>query len=281
MSEEIYDNSKLVCFSEECEAKYFFKYEKNLVPNAPEAALAFGQGIHAMCDQKFKGKALEKGLSAFLTAYPKSLDEKRTVALGEQICRDYYQRYENEPFDEVIFVEGWKEIVLEGGIRIGGRIDKLVKWLYGITPVDHKTSSKYLSQAILALRMKYQFTGYLKILKEYMEGVGDSLLVDLIHVPRPLKTKVAQTDFCRELTPRGEFDYKRWEEWVVRTVEGIRRAREDGVYRCFDNDCDSWNRVCPYKVLCEMPMGMEDTAAWAKKRVEEWKVSEWKPWEED
>jgi hypothetical protein len=143
-NEEIYDNSKLVGFSEECERKYYYKYVENLVPKRAEAALGFGQGIHAMCDEKFKGESLEKGLAAFRATYPESLDEKRTVALGEQITRDYYQRYENEPFDEVMFVEGWKEITLEGGIRVGGRIDKLVKWVYGITPIDHKTSSKYL-----------------------------------------------------------------------------------------------------------------------------------------
>ncbi len=278
MNKEYYDNSMLTCFAQECEFKYMLKYEHCIVPNRIEAATQFGKGIHSMVDAMFEKRPLEEGITAFKTLVPENLDDKRTVALGELITRDYYSRYANQPFDEIVSIEGWKEIEINDFI-VGGKIDKVVKWHLGTMAFDTKTTSKYLAQYTKTFDIKHQFTGYITICKEHYENVS-GLLVDCVFVPRPLKTKPPETSFDRVIVYRNENEIDEWRKFVIKTVETIRWARETGFYRKFDNDCDSWNRECPYKQLCELSRSMpvSEVIEFAKSSVD-YKIEAWKPWE--
>ena len=147
--------------------------------------------------------------------------------------------------------------------------------------MDHKTTSKFLSASVKTIGIKHQFTGYIEIVRQHFEGGIDSLLVDAIHVPRPLKTKVPALDFDRVLTARTEFEIECWKKWVWQTVKYIREAELTGHYRQFDNCCDSWNTECSYKELCELykTMSLSDVIEFAKQSVD-YEIKAWEPWKD-
>lgn len=277
MTKEYYDNSMLTCFAQDCEFYYMLKYEHCIVPNRIEPATQFGKGIHAMVDKMFEKKSLAESIEAFRELVPMDLDDKRTVALGELITRDYYLKYENQPFDEIVSIEGWKEIEIDDFV-FGGKIDKVIKWHLGTMAFDTKTTSKYLSQYVKTFDIKHQFTGYIAVCREHYENVS-GLLVDCVFVPRPLKTKATETAFDRVITYRNESEIDEWRRFVIKTVGDIRQAQKSGFYRQFDNYCDAWNRECEYKQLCELyrSVGVADVVEFAKSSVD-YKVEAWRPW---
>lgn len=288
---ERFDNSKLTCFAQDCEFKYFLRYENNIVPaNLREMALEFGKRAHSMCDKMFAGESLDKALEvwgSFEDAVDeesgKLLDERRTKRAGELLAKEYYATWENSPFEEVLSIEQWLEMNFKDFI-FGGRIDKRVRWMFGVTPIDHKTTTGYLSEYFDDAAKKHQYTGYVTICKEHFEDSADSLLLDVMYVPKFLKTKEPQTDFKRVLTDRTAFQIAKWKKFVDATVHDIWRARERGIWRKFDNCCKSWNKKCPYMTtanrtgLCDLEMSNQEIVEFAKTSVD-YKVEEWKPWE--
>lgn len=285
MTEPRFDNSMLTWFAQDCPFKYMLRYVHGLVPNKREMALEFGKTTHEMCDKMFGGASLEdakKVFEAFEDNYDEDgvtlLDEKRTKQVGLILTQGYYEQYSNQPFDEVSFVEKYMEIDFPS-FKYGGRIDKIIKWMFGTCPVDHKTTTSYLQDYFRDVDKKHQFTGYIDICRQSYEGVS-SLLVDAIYVPKLLKTKPPRMEFDRKLTERSEFQIQLWRKWVVKTVENIQRAMESGYWQKFDNCCTSWNRLCPYKGLCDLEMSDEEIVAIGKESID-YRVEMWEPWRED
>ncbi len=275
---EHYDNSMLACFSQECPRKFFFQYENHLVNPKKQAALRFGEGIHRAMDVFFVKGSVEDAIKAFMIIVPEDLDEaKRTVENGKTIIRAYYKNYTGSisPFKEVLGVE--KGLTVDfGDFSFFGLLDKIVDWDYGITCVDHKTSSAYLSNFGKTVQPNHQYTGYIYLLRELYENAW-GLVVDAIHVGRKLKDGW-RTEFNRFLTTRGEWEIDEWLKWVKATVRDIRTARETGEWLMYTNECTAFNSECSYKTLCEVPYeNLEDVLKYARD-CGDYVIQEWSPW---
>lgn len=277
---ERYDNSMLACFLEQCPRKYFFEYEHQLVSPKSQAAPTFGRGIHRAGDVFFTGGTVDEAIAAFKSLVPTDLDEeKRTLENAEAIIRGYYKEYNGSisPFTEVLGVE--KGLLVDfGDFEFFGLLDKVVNWAYGITALDHKTTSLYLSNYGKTVQPKHQYTGYIYLLRELYENAW-GLVVDAIHVGKKLKSGW-RTEYTRFLTTRGEWEIDEWKKWVRASVKGIRQARESNEWLMFTNECTAFNSACPYKPLCEVPyQSLEETLAYAKQSGDYF-VRVWEPWKE-
>lgn len=276
------DSSMVKTFHEECEQYFFYRYVCDLVRVGAEGATQFGEGMHRACDKFFEGKTINEAFAAFKEIVPKDIDEKRTLRTGEALIRGYYKEYANQYIDEVLAIEKKMVIPIKNpngeDIEYAGRLDKIIKWYYGIAGLDHKTTSLYISSFRDTVDISHQFTGYYKMLRELYENAS-GFLVDVIHVPRVLKSGEVRTDYSRFNKDISEQELEDWERHVCSVVNDITEAHKTNVWRQSGNYCRAFNRVCPYKELCMYgkTASLEDTVAMAKES-EDYTCIPWTPW---
>lgn len=273
--------------ADNCLRYYFFKHVMHLVNLFRQGPLQFGSAIHESMDVFYQGKPLEDAINAFLAVMPldefdepKDIDDKRTIKCGKTIIRDYYTTYEDQPIDEIMSIEKMYNIILKAPwgeeIIYWSKIDKLIRWAYGVTMVDHKTTSYYLSKFEDMVDDTHQYTGYIYTLKQdYPDAHGG--LVDAIHVPKPLKTKDLQTQFARYTVSKNDHDFDEWKMWVFDTIERIMKAEKTGNWPQSKSRCHDYNRRCDYIELCRMPINLEEAVHQAM-RSGDFKVEAWQPW---
>jgi len=263
---------------QKCARSFYFRDVRHLVNTGRRAPLEFGSGIHEACDQFFLGKPVEDAIEAFRKLVPEDLDEKRTVATGEAIIRDYYREYAEQPF-EVISVEGMYHTELPGSIDYYGKIDKVLKWHYGISAMDHKTTSIYLAQYTKMAEYTHQFPGYAYILREQYGDEAHDFLVDAIHVPRALKSGEVKTQFTRIPINYTDHHFDEWKTWVTATVGLMNQCEDNNTYPQERARCSDFNSTCEYAELCALPMSHEAQGD-VGETTEGFEIEPWEPWNE-
>ena len=253
--------SKLSCFDQECERMYWYKYENQIIPKGKEGPLIFGSAIHKAIDEMFRGKGLDEMLKTFeRETEGRDCDEKRTLSSGKNILTRYYKEYREQHFDEILEIEKKHsiEIVPTGEncdkIIFTGVVDKIIRWPYGVSGIDHKTTTGYLGQFLNGADTSYQFTGYIALLKDlYSDTWG--MIVDAIYVPRLLKPakdgtpRFQDVGLERSLVTKSHWAIEEWKQWVRGVVERILSSEVRLKRR---GSCYHWNRECPYMELCDM-----------------------------
>lgn len=268
-----YDYSMLDDFAR-CPLYYYFAHILHRRKIKSDAAQQYGKYIGKACDCFFRGEPLEKALGEFLLGVPEDLDEKRTLKTAELIIREYYNRYKLQPFDEIMGAELMLNLPINDEILFWGRLDKLIKWAYGISAIDHKTTSYYISEYVKRIDRMYQFTGYNALLKSlFPDSYG--VIVDIIYIPRPLKTKPIEPQFDRVTVIKNEKQIEDWKHWVCNLHNQIK----NGI--CFEQyrSCYDYNKACPYLSVCENPISLEEKTVYIRESID-FEDYIWQPWEE-
>jgi len=265
-----------------CERCYYFKYECKRRKIGSDNALVYGKAIHKACDCFFMGLSLKDAIKAFSEIMPKDFvpaDEKRTIKMAHTIIREYYNQYANQPIDEVLGIE--KTLKCEiAGVDFYGRIDKIVKWAYGISVLDHKTTTSYMSQFVERVDRSHQYTGYIHMMNElYPDDEKYGCIVDAIHIPRPLKTKPSVPAFERPIVIRSPEQIEDWKQWVNKCDNDIKWCQVQNVWPEEMMSCYSWNRPCPFMSICEIPSSLEKKVEYLKDSID-YEDYEWAPWDE-
>jgi len=71
-----------------------------------------------------------------------------------------------------------------------------------------------------------------------------------------------------------------WKGWVKKGVNRLLRLQEFGRWDKFDNDCAKWNRVCPYYVVCQLPVGQQEALEMLLGDPD-FEIRKWEPWNEN
>jgi hypothetical protein len=240
---------------ERCPRRYFWRYEEQKIKIGAQAPLLFGTAIHLAMDSWYMDKNIEKAIQLFKDNYPQNLDEKRTVECGEVLIREYAKTYANQPFEEIIATEKQYEMPLTDELVFVGKLDKIIKWVYGLTAIDHKTTSLYLSTYVPVAETSWQYTGYDALLKNHYSTAW-GVLVDILHVPAHLwdKEKKPRTAFERVLLTKSPFETAQWQEWVQDVANLISENRKVKKWRKNMGECYSYNSQCSYLDFCLLPV---------------------------
>jgi hypothetical protein len=288
---EKYSNSKIGDYDETCEWLYALKRIHRLVAKGEVAALLYGRGIHAGIDVfhdvrygKLKHLAMTDGIdaayAAFLKEYPRDLDEKRTQSTAKIIFQEYFEMHWDYPIDEVLATEQ-EQIIDFGDFDFIVKLDRIIRGHQGVSAMDTKTTSSWIANFIPTIRRLPQFTGYIKKAMELYGPSANTLIADIIHIPKPNKSGNIKrrdgsymTDFARKQTTRTPMDFNEWERWVRKVVRRIRESTEnnDWVQRCVS--CHKWNHECAYLKACSTGLPMEKVVEWMKDRPLEYEITE-------
>lgn len=265
-----------------CPRYFYLRDVVGLQNTGKRTPLQYGTGIHKACDMRFADKPVDEAIAAFKKIVPEDLDEKRTVATGIQIIRDYYKEYATQPFDEVLGIELMEKVDLTAPdgteIEYYCKLDKLVKWIYGITPIDHKTTSIYIAQYTKMAESTHQYTGYIYTIQQKYPDAHD-LLIDAIHIPRALKSGEVKTQFTRIPVARTEEHFREWKDWVYLAVSQMQKFAAEDNYPQEKARCWDFNSACEFKELCDMPIDHHAQAEQGMKH-EGFIIEPWEPWNE-
>lgn len=217
----------------------------------------FGDGIHGGLDERSKGNSLENAIKEFGSRFQGEVegDSQHTIKMGELILKDYYDRYQNEDLVYVNFEQMYEKDF--GDFLFVAKIDKEIMDGGKKKVLDHKTMRSF-TMLEPNLKPNGQFTGYIYMKRE--EGI-ESLIVDAILKPRPLKTKPMVTDFIRLETMRTERELKHWEDDLVIEAHEILERIEKGRWKRNEDlygACCSYNEACQYRALCNLNKELGD-----------------------
>lgn len=257
-----------------CPRKFYYRYEKHLVPNEGKRdnALMFGGAMHKALDTLYRGTAFDKvrcplctdgcfrckgnpilRISAtFLVHYTDDLEdpkEIRTVDRGLELLVGYLTKWRREPF-RVLEVERPFELVFDaksGSFKYIGRIDLIIDQEGVPMTLDHKTTTRFGMVFDAGFKLSGQFTGYMKGGGKLIGREISSALVNAIRVT----TKIDDTSYARLYTYRTPSEFDEWEEEVCLAVDRIKEMRTTGVWpKSSPFACGAYNRVCEYYALC-------------------------------
>jgi hypothetical protein len=255
--------------------------------------LKYGKAIGYALDEFFDAwikriptpEAIQLSIDAFLRECPEDLDPKRTVSTAKAIIHAYYSHWWDYPIDRIIGSEVPLSIDF-GDFEMWGKLDKIFDWQLGITAMDHKTTSYWLSNFMGKIRDSHQFTGYIAILMQLHGSSANRMLVDAIFIPTP-NTKgeitrrdgTSMLDFDRQTTNRTPMEVEEWKDWVEQTVDHIKTSEANERFVQNKSACWNFNRKCPYYEACESFLPCENAAKWMLDREADYRVEEWKPWD--
>lgn len=288
---ERYSNSKLIDYDDTCEWLYALKRIYKLVGVGDVAALLYGKAIHAGVDVfhevrygKLKHLSIADGIDAaydaFLKIYPRDLDERRTLSTAKVIFQEYFANWWDYPIDEVVATEQ-EQVIDFGDFDFVVKLDRIIRWHQGISAVDTKTTGQWIANFVPTIKRLPQFTGYIKKLIDLYGPSANTLIADIIHVPKPNKSGNIKrrdgtwmVDLDRKQTTRTPMAFAEWERWVRKVVRRIRESKEnnDWVQRCVS--CHKWNHDCAYLGPCSTGLPLEKVVEWMEDRPLEFEKTE-------
>jgi len=267
------DSSKLETLKL-CPRKYYYRYEKHLVPTdgKRDSALMFGGAIHRALDTLYRGTAFDKvkcpvcqdgcfrckgnpisRISAtFLVNYTDDTEdpkEIRTVDRGLELLVGYLTKWRREPF-RVLEVERPFELIFDPygrPFKYIGRIDLIID-MDGIPmTMDHKTTTRFGMVFDAGFKLSGQFTGYMRGGSRLIGREITSALANALRIT----TKIDDSSYARIYTYRAPHEFDEWETEVQLAVDSIRKMQASGVWpKSAPFACGAYNRVCEYYALC-------------------------------
>jgi PD-(D/E)XK nuclease superfamily len=253
-----------------CPRKYYYKYERNIVPaeESIDLPITFGDAIHRSLATLYLGTAfdhvpcpcgsacdyckaheIQRIAATFLEFYPNDPDDTRdprTRIRGLELLAAYLSKWKRDPW-RVIAVEVPFELQLSSELTYVGKMDLLVEQDGIVRPIDHKTTSRtgYLFDA--QFKLSVQITGYVMVASIITGQPVYQAIINGIRVSG--KIDPDQT-FFRQLTTRTPEDVAEWEEHVKDVHRLILQFRWTRFPKAAPYACVAYNRLCEYYQLC-------------------------------
>lgn len=292
-----------------CPKRYYYRHELNLVPFQHSSAtnfadaMHFGHALHAAlatfydgtafdpstCPCPFepslgclfcKGERIPRIFAQFLLNYPDDpIDDRdpRTRDRGLEILQQYITKWRREPF-QVIGVEIPFARPFDGFTYIG-RIDLLKLENGRISPMDHKTASRFGDQFLRQFKLSGQITGYIDsthiILQEAFPDLPPVTEGDINAIR--VTTKIQDESFLRITTSRSPAEIAEWRQEVQDVFEHIKWYRQRGNFpKRAPFACHAYMRPCDYLPICEAQPGSRENII-----ANQYEVNPWNPITED
>jgi hypothetical protein len=236
-----------------CHRKYNFRFNRNLVRKETALPLEFGRVIHAALDFLYTAWDVEGAVALFKAQYKENLelDDKRTVAMGEWILRNYADHYANQPW-KLVHSEMPFEVELPTGKKLMGRIDKIIEWDGVLWVVDHKTTSGLGASYFKMAEPNAQFMGYTFAARKLGFPVVGTV-IDAMLVAKGLLDSKSRA----KLTPLARYDAHvsdelmvEWLQWAVGTQNMIAYDEKNEFWIPNYESCTYYGE-CPYRSLCK------------------------------
>jgi CRISPR/Cas system-associated exonuclease Cas4 (RecB family) len=282
-----------------CPRKYYWRHERGIIPDTIGIALSFGLAVHEGLEHAYKWLKDNPGeewtpsiVRESLAAAERTFAEHampdllvteslRTPGKLLNLMADYFAHYPGEAF-EVVDVErafalgvsrtgftgaAYSHKVPDDGRMFSwvGKMDVVVRWPYGLTVIDHKTTKQLGYSFADKWNPDTQMTGYVAALRAlYPDEKIHGAMINAIQVA---KTK---SEVVRVPTTRTEGQLTQFHTSIVAWAD---RIMEDKVFPMNTQACDMYG-ACPYRDLCiryPNPVDNEDIpAAPDGYRVEVW-----------
>lgn len=272
-----FDNTMMSCYHT-CRRKYNLSFNRNLVGKTRQAPLEFGSCIHSALDILYQGWDVEKAVTHFVTTYKEDLeqDDKRTLAMGEWIIRNYAAHYADQPW-KVVKTEFPFTIDMPHGNKFIGRIDKIIEWDGVLWVVDHKTTSQLGASYFKMAEPNSQFAGYTYAAKKLGFPVVGTV-IDAMLVAKGLM----KAETRAKLTPLARYDVhypdemlEEWLSWAIHTQADIRTDEEMGVWNPNFDACTYYGE-CRFRRVCK------EIPALREKIIDmDYKIEKWDPRKEE
>ena len=248
-----YDNSMLEDYRR-CPQRFYNRHYRGLSRIGEESsALDFGTLIHKSLDILWAERDLKKSLQFLMENYHIIGDEKRSLARGLAILRQYAKE-RNALMDEfeVIECEFTFEETYLGDLgnttfNYRGRIDKILLhktdgFIYG---VDHKTTSLANDAMLNAWSLSPQFIGYSRKIHNKYPNASDTFFVDAIKI-NPKTTELIW------LPIKIERDLRlRHRDQINMEIKQLRSCLEHKSWpMSAPHGCTFFMRLCEYFPLC-------------------------------
>ena len=249
------DASRVQTFLD-CPERYRLAYQENLVKiveGAVELPKRFGKALHAGLEAHYRGQSVQTSNQAFLSSLGAILDEGSDCGhlphTGINTLDAYRRYWANQDAQ-------WKVLAVEeyGTMDIGAeepwevKIDLVVQMESGIWAVDHKSTSKPLSEYFWKrFELNSQVSGYIAYCQQKY-GQCSGLMINGIQVgyrKRAYKGEPAGAywNFERQLINRNA---RQLEDWRLRMQRTIKRMRDTTAWEKNEGQC-GW---CSYAPLC-------------------------------
>ncbi len=250
------DNYARVQF-DTCEMKYYRRIKKDLVLKVPKNLAPFyGIAIHAGLEAHYRGESDDDSIKAFGSEYAKwfdpKYDEERTPENGLIILKEYFKRYRDDylEVDKELIEVGASAEIWPNEVIYQGRIDLISRWNGETIIVDHKTSA-YPTSGFMVLKPNNQFTGYVWLAREITGLDIKTIVVNMIgtKIKKRLKEGEEAVTLMRDMSSRGEEDFKEFKKGLLLTVKRIKRCEEFDEWPMRTHSCPSF-QGCEYLDLC-------------------------------
>lgn len=268
-----------------CPRKYFYEHILNWKPQVPGIALAFGLATHAALEVAGKwqmanpkktlpteviDEARNEGQRIYkqeTTEQELNTEELRTPGKLDQLLCGYFSVYPYEawkvisveqPFNLGVTASGYTSADFNGGIipddgRLFswvGKMDLIVEWPYGLSAVDHKTTSQLGPSFDDQWSPEIQMAGYIQALEIMERGTEKPRVVQgaMVNALRVVKTtpKQVSENFRRVPTTRRPDELKAHHDSLLGWVE---RMVDEKRYPQNTTSCSNYGG-CPYLELC-------------------------------
>ena len=244
-------NSGLECLMS-CPRKYYWRYERKIQSLGENQAppLVWGSAIHKGLEVRGSGGDLSTACEAFRSVFTMESAPKYTIQGGMLALKDYYERYQTEPY-EVIENEYKFRVKVNGFVFIG--IFDKVLWnreTKRIVVMDHKSTGRLGQDFYESANPNSQFTGYIYC-ADCEFGEVDTLIIDGIMVPYAYKTKPMVGECERFSTQRTEWELEEWKRNTEHHLKSLHQYREQGYFPKSDKGFTC--KWCGFRELCLIP----------------------------
>ena len=162
----IITHSSAECF-QSCRVKYDYRYNREIIPSEPQAALDFGTAIHAGLEFWFKYNTAKGAIEAAVEMGAKRGLSSENLCKVQALIERYTEIYEHEDF-EIIEVEKPFRIKLQNPrtlkyshtFQFNGKIDGLIKKGSSFYILEHKTTTAINDCYIRQLEIRAQTALY-------------------------------------------------------------------------------------------------------------------------
>ena len=182
-------HSSVECF-QECRRKWFYRYERELIPTETQTALGIGTAVHAGLEFWFKFGSLPGAVQAAAEAGAYTgLDTESQIKVQAMIER-YTEVYEQEAFT-VVEVEKTFKAPLRNPItfrasrtfELWGKVDAIVKAGEAYYILEHKTTADISEAYLKAIDIKPQTVIYAAAIEEALGIPVRGAIYDILEKP--------------------------------------------------------------------------------------------------
>lgn len=265
------------------ELEYLHHYKPKGISVHLHAGASFATGLEAArkafwIEGKSQEMAVAIGLGALLVAYGDYECPPDSAKSAERTAGAYEFYMERYPLG----ADGAEPIIMPGGARgiefsfahplpihhpetgdpllYAGRADQIINYAKGVFIEDDKTTSQLGASWPRQWDLRSQFTGYAWGCRE----AGIAVHGVLVRGVSILKTKY---DTAEALTYRPEWQVDRWFHQLIRDLQRLISAWEEGYFDyALDHACTEYGG-CAYKQVCQLPQPQQWLDEFYEKRA--------------